>query len=71
VYDYWSFVELFLGLGVQPPIPEWGSIISDGRAFISSAWWVTVFPGIALIIAGTGFSLLGDGLSDVLRAKGR
>lgn len=61
----------FLGLGVQPPIPEWGSIISDGRAFISSAWWITAFPGIALVIAGTGFSLIGDGLSDILRAKGR
>jgi len=61
----------FLGLGVQPPIPEWGSIISDGRAFISTAWWVTVFPGIALIILGSGFSLIGDGLSDILRTKGR
>jgi len=61
----------FLGLGVQPPIPEWGSIISDGRAFISSAWWITFFPGIALIILGTGFSLIGDGLSDILRTKGR
>lgn len=61
----------FLGLGVQPPIPEWGAIISEGRAFISSAWWITVFPGIFLVIAGTGFSLIGDGLSDILRTKGR
>jgi len=61
----------FLGLGVQPPIPEWGSIISDGRAFISSAWWITVFPGLALIIFGSGFSLIGDGLADILRTKGR
>lgn len=61
----------FLGLGVQPPTPEWGSIISDGRAFISSAWWITFFPGLALVILGTGFSLIGDGLSDILRTKGR
>lgn len=61
----------FLGLGVQPPTPEWGSIISGGRSFISTAWWITVFPGIFFIIAGMGFSLIGDGLSDILRTKGR
>ncbi len=61
----------FLGLGVQPPTPEWGAIISEGRAYLSQAWWICVFPGIALVIAGTGFSLLGDGLSDLLRTKGR
>ncbi len=61
----------FLGLGVQPPTPEWGAIISEGRAYLSQAWWICTFPGIALVIAGTGFSLLGDGLSDLLRTKGR
>ncbi len=61
----------FLGLGVQPPTPEWGAIISEGKAFISTAWWTTVFPGIFLMIAGLGFSFVGDGLSDILRTKGR
>lgn len=61
----------FLGLGVQPPTPEWGAIISEGRAFLSQAWWICAFPGLALVVAGTGFSLLGDGLSDLLRTKGR
>jgi peptide/nickel transport system permease protein len=61
----------FLGLGVQPPTPEWGSIIADGRAYISTAWWITAFPGLFLVVAGTGFSLIGDGLSDLIRTKGR
>lgn len=61
----------FLGLGVQPPTPEWGAIISDGRAYISSAWWIAFFPGLFLVIAGAGFSLIGDGLSDILRTKGK
>lgn len=59
----------FLGLGVQPPTPEWGAIISDGRSFISSAWWICTFPGIALAITGVSLSLLGEGLSDLIRAK--
>jgi peptide/nickel transport system permease protein len=61
----------FLGLGVQPPTPEWGALIAGGRAYISSAWWMTAFPGLFLVIAGTGFSMLGDGLADILRTKGR
>lgn len=61
----------FLGLGVQPPSPEWGAMISDGRAYLTNAWWICLFPGLALVISGTGFSLLGDGLSDLLRTKGR
>lgn len=59
----------FLGLGVQPPTPEWGAIISEGRAYISTAWWITAFPGLFLVIAGVGFSLIGDGISDILRTK--
>ncbi|WP_242976050.1 ABC transporter permease [Desulfosporosinus sp. FKB] len=59
----------FLGLGVQPPTPEWGALISDGRSLISSAWWICAFPGLALAITGIGISLLGDGLSDLLRTK--
>ncbi len=61
----------FLGLGVQPPTPEWGQAISEGRVFIARAWWLSTFPGFALVFVGTGFSLLGDGLSDLLRTKGR
>ncbi len=61
----------YLGLGVQSPTPEWGAIISGGKAFLSIAWWITIFPGIFLVVTGLGFSLIGDGLSDKLRQKGR
>jgi peptide/nickel transport system permease protein len=61
----------FLGLGVKPPTPEWGSIASEGLGFIASAPWISFFPGIAIIITGTGFALLADGLADVLRAGGQ
>lgn len=61
----------FLGLGVQPPYPEWGVMISDGREFIASAWWISTFPGLAIAIVGIGFSLVGDGLADLLRPAGR
>ena len=61
----------FLGLGIQPPTPEWGAIIESGRAYISNAWWIAAFPGLFLALTGTGFSLIGDGLSDLLRTKGR
>ncbi len=58
----------FLGLGAQPPSPEWGVMIADGQNYIFTAWWLTTFPGIAIVILGVGFSLLGDGLADILRA---
>lgn len=61
----------FLGLGVQPPQPEWGVMISDGREFIASAWWISTFPGLAIAIVGIGFSLFGDGLADLLRPRGQ
>ena len=61
----------FLGLGIQPPTTEWGAIIESGRAYISNAWWIAAFPGLFLALTGTGFSLIGDGLSDLLRTKGR
>lgn len=54
----------FLGLGVQPPTPEWGAIVADGRHFLLQAWWISTLPGIAIVLAGIGFSLLGDGLSE-------
>jgi peptide/nickel transport system permease protein len=59
----------FLGLGAQPPSPEWGSMIASGRRFILDQWWVAAFPGIAIFIVSMGFNLLGDGLRDVLDPK--
>jgi len=58
----------FLGLGAKPPSPEWGAMISDGQNYILSSWWLSTLPGIAIVIVGVGFSLLGDGLADLLRA---
>ncbi len=60
----------FLGLGVQPPQPEWGIMIADGRNFIFNAWWISTIPGLAIVYAGIAFSLLGDGLDTLLRPKG-
>lgn len=54
----------FLGLGAQPPSPEWGALIASGRSYIQTAWWWTVFPGLALALTVLGFNLLGDGLRD-------
>jgi peptide/nickel transport system permease protein len=59
----------FLGLGAQPPLPEWGAMISAGREQIFDQWWVATFPGIAICLCSLGFNLLGDGLRDVLDAK--
>ncbi|MFC7215084.1 nickel transporter permease [Saliphagus sp. GCM10025334] len=56
----------FLGLGAQPPTPEWGTMISEGRNYLQDAWWVVNFPGLAIMLAVLGFNLLGDGLRDVL-----
>ena len=56
----------FLGLGAQPPIPEWGAMIAMGRSHILRAWWVMTFPGIAILLAVLGFNLFGDGLRDAL-----
>jgi peptide/nickel transport system permease protein len=58
----------FLGLGVQPPTPEWGAMIADGQNYIFTAWWLSTLPGVAIVVVGVGFSLLGDGLADLLRA---
>jgi peptide/nickel transport system permease protein len=60
----------FLGLGVQPPKPEWGIMIADGRNFIFNAWWISTIPGLAIVYTGIAFSLLGDGLDTLLRPKG-
>ena len=61
----------FLGLGAQPPVPEWGAMISRGRSFILDQWWVATMPGFAIVIVSLGFCLFGDGLRDVLDPKQR
>lgn len=59
----------FLGLGAQPPAPEWGAMVSSGRDVILDQWWVATIPGVAIFIVSLGFNLLGDGLRDVLDPK--
>lgn len=59
----------FLGLGAQPPLPEWGAMISSGRKFLLDQWWVATMPGVAIFVVSLGFNLLGDGLRDVLDPK--
>ncbi|RNB85059.1 ABC transporter permease [Brevibacillus fluminis] len=59
----------FLGLGVQPPAAEWGSMISEGRNYIINAWWIATFPGLAIVVTGLGFSLLGDGLAEKIEQQ--
>jgi len=59
----------FLGLGIQPPTPEWGVMISEGRNFILDGWWISLFPGLAIVYVGISFALLGDGLDNFLRPK--
>jgi len=54
----------YLGLGPQPPTPEWGAMIAAGRQFLLQAWWLTALPGFALLILGVALSLIGDGLAD-------
>jgi len=60
----------FLGLGAQPPAPEWGAMVSSGRGVLLDQWWVATIPGIAIFITSLGFNLLGDGLRDVGDARG-
>jgi len=59
----------FLGLGAQPPTPEWGAMISTGRQYLLDQWWIPTVPGIAIFVVSLGFNLLGDGLRDVLDPK--
>jgi len=56
----------FLGLGAQPPTPEWGLMVSDGRQFLVDQWWVSTLPGLAILIVVMGFNLMGDGIRDIL-----
>ncbi len=60
----------FLGLGAQPPLPEWGAMIASGRRFILDQWWVAAAPGAAILLVSLGFNLLGDGLRDALDPRG-
>lgn len=59
----------FLGFGVQPPTPDWGRMLSDGRTAIAFAWWVAFFPGIMIFLTVMGFNMLGDGLRDIMDPK--
>jgi dipeptide transport system permease protein len=59
----------FLGLGAQPPSPEWGTMLADAREFVLRAWWVVTFPGLAILIAVLAFNVMGDGLRDALDPK--
>ena len=61
----------FLGLGAQPPLPEWGAMISTGRQYMLDHWWVAAAPGLAICVVSLGFNLLGDGLRDVLDPRQR
>jgi peptide/nickel transport system permease protein len=61
----------FLGLGVQAPNPEWGVMIAESREYITTAWWLPLFPGLAIALVGVAFSLLGDGFSNLLRRRTR
>lgn len=61
----------FLGLGVDPTIPSWGGILADGRTYLQTAWWISVFPGLAILLTVLGLNLLGDWLRDSLDPTGR
>lgn len=59
----------FLGLGVQPPMPSWGNILTSGKDYIESAWWLTLFPGLAILITILSYNLVGEGLREVIDPK--
>jgi peptide/nickel transport system permease protein len=59
----------FLGLGVQPPTPEWGSMLSAGRGFLKQGWWISVFPGVGILFTILGINLIGDGLNDIINPQ--
>jgi ABC-type dipeptide/oligopeptide/nickel transport system permease subunit len=63
----------FLGLGAQPPTPEWGVMLSDGRETLNRAWWVSLFPGLAILVTTLSINFVGDGLRTALdpRVRGR
>jgi dipeptide transport system permease protein len=59
----------FLGMGAQPPTPEWGTMLAEAREFITRAWWVVTFPGLAILITVLAINLVGDGMRDALDPK--
>lgn len=59
----------YLGIGITPPTPDWGTMISDGQPFITTAWWLSAVPGLAVVYTGIALSLVGDGLADIWRKK--
>jgi peptide/nickel transport system permease protein len=65
----WAAALSFLGLGAQPPTPEWGAMLADGRDFMSDAWWIATFPGLAIMSTVVGFNFFGDALRDALDPK--
>jgi len=65
----WAAALSFLGLGAQPPTPEWGAMLADGREFMEDGWWVATFPGIAIMITVIGFNFFGDALRNALDPK--
>jgi peptide/nickel transport system permease protein len=68
VQDILAIVTLsYLGLGIQPPTPDWGSMISNGQNFLTTHWELTTIPGLAVVVTGLGLSLIGDGLADLMR----
>ena len=56
----------FLGIGIQPPTPSWGSMVAAGRGNLLGAWWISTFPGLAIVFTVVAFNLVGDGLRDAL-----
>ena len=65
----WSAALSFLGLGAQPPTPEWGAMLADGREFMQDAWWIATFPGLAIMVTIIGFNFFGDALRSALDPK--
>ena len=61
----------FIGIGVRPPTPEWGTLLSLSRSYMPDYWWIALAPGLAMFLAVFGFNLLGDGLRDLLDPKAR
>lgn len=59
----------YLGIGIAPPTPDWGTMISDGQSFITTAWWLSAMPGLAVVYTGIALSLVGDGLADLWRRR--
>ena len=61
----------FLGLGIQPPTPAWGSMLGEGREYMTVAWWMTTFPGLAIFFTVLSFNFIGDGLREALDPRQR